>query len=137
MSTPEEVESQSDAERGQPIDTSSKATTTVDAPVDIATAIDQLRTLVCGLGAGLLVVSLAFTAFVYKQNRNLVAGTVAHQRQFEQMQANERSVNYLVTTLVQYSSGKPELMAMLARHGLQVAQPPSSTQPPSSAQPRP
>lgn len=122
MSTPEETES-------QPIDASSKAMTTVEAPVDVATAIDQLRTLVCGLGAALLVVSLALTAFVFKQNRNLVAGTIAHQRQFERMQANERSVNYLVNALVQYSSGKPELMAMLARHGLQVAQPPASAQP--------
>ena len=134
MSAPEEIES-------QPVETSSKTTTTVDAPVDVATAIDQLRTLVCGLGAALLVVSLAFTAFVFKQNRNLVAATAFHERQFERMQANERSVNYLVNALVQYSSGKPELMAMLARHGLQVAQTPppsSSAQPPSSAtQPRP
>ncbi len=43
-------------------DNNSKATSSVDAPVDVATAIDQLRTLVCGLGVGLLVVSLALTA---------------------------------------------------------------------------
>jgi hypothetical protein len=96
--------------------------------MDVVTAIDQLRALVCGLGVGLLVVSLALTAFVYKQNRDLVAGTVAHERQVARLQANERSANYLVNALVHYSSGKPELMGLLARHGLQVA-PPPSTQP--------
>jgi hypothetical protein len=129
MSTPEEVESQSRVERGQSIDNSSTATPTVDAPTDVAAAIDQLRILVCGLGVGLLVVSLALTAFVYKQNRNLVAVTVTHERQLARFQANERSVNYLVNALVQYSSGKPELMGLLARHGLQIAPSPSSPQP--------
>jgi len=128
MSTPEEVESQSSVERERSIDSSSKTTSAVDAPTDPATAIDQLRGLVCGLGAGLLVVSLAFTAFVYKQNRNLITGTAVHARQIARLQANERSVNYLVNTLVHYSSGKPELMGILARHGFQVAQPPASSQ---------
>ncbi len=129
MSTPEEMESQSRAERGQLTDSSLKAASAIDTPMDAATAIDQVRTLVCGLGAGLLVMSLAFTAFVYKQNRNLVAVTVVHQRQIARMQTNERSVNYLVNALVQYSSGKPELMGVLARHGLQIAAPPAATQP--------
>jgi hypothetical protein len=130
MSTPEEIESQSSVERGRSIDNSLKTTSTVDAPMDTAMAIDQLRSLVCGLGAGLLVVSLAFTAFVYKQNRNLITGTAVHERQIARLQANERAVNPLVETLVRYSSGKPELMGILARHGFQVAQPAASSQPP-------
>lgn len=129
MSTPEEIESQSRAGRGQLIDNNSKATSSVDGPADVATAIDQLRTLVCGLGVGLLVVSLALTAFVYKQNRNLVAVTIVHQRQIARMQANERSVNYVVNALIQYSAGKPELMGVLTRHGLQVSQTPAPAQP--------
>jgi hypothetical protein len=52
--------------------------------------------LVCGLGVGLLVVSLAFTAFVFKQNRDLVAGKTTHERQIARLQANERSLDYLV-----------------------------------------
>jgi hypothetical protein len=44
------------------------------------------------------------------------------------MQANERSVNYVVNALIQYSAGKPELMGVLARHGLQVSQTPATTQ---------
>lgn len=128
MSTPEEFESQSPAESGSSIDDNSKSTSSVDGPVDVATAIDQLRTLVCGLGVGLLVVSLALTAFVYIQNRNLVAGTTVHKRQVAQLLASERSVDNLVKALIQYSSGKPELMGLLARHGLQAA-PPASGQP--------
>ncbi len=123
MNAPEETESQS-------TETSLRPTPAVETPIDVATAIDQLRGLVCGLGLGLLVVSLALTAFVYKQNRNLVAGTVLHERQVARLLANERSVDSLVNALVQYSSGKPELMGLLARHGLQVAPPAASTQPP-------
>jgi hypothetical protein len=123
MSEPEEIES-------QPTETVSGATSTADVPMDTATAIDQLRTLVCGLGVGLLVVSLAFTAFVYKQNRNLIAGTTMHQRQIARLQANERAVNPLVNALIRYSSGKPELMALLARHGLQINPGATTNQPP-------
>lgn len=130
MSTPDEVENQPRGELGQSVEDSAKPASVVDAPMDTGTAIDQLRSLVCGLGAGLLVVSLAFTAFVYKQNRNVVAETVTHQRQLARLQANERSVNYLLSALVQYSSGKPELMGMLAKHGLQVNATPSSSSPP-------
>jgi hypothetical protein len=121
MSTPEEIESESTG-------SGSSVTPAVEGPLDMARAIDQLRTLVCGLGAGLLVVSLALTAFVYKQNRNLVGTTTLRQRQIAQLQANERSVNSVITELIQYSSGKPELMGVLARHGLQMAQPPAAGQ---------
>ena len=141
MSIPEEVESRSPAEGGSTTDRDSNAASAVEAPMDTAMAIDQLRSLVCGLGLGLLVVSLAFTAFVYKQNRNLVAGTELHAREIAQLQANERSLSNLVEALARYSSGKPELMAVLARHGLRVAPTPStsapSTQPGTPATPLP
>ena len=134
MSTPEEVESQSRAGRASSIGSDAKAAPAAETPMDVATSIDQLRSLVCGLGVGLLVVSLSLTAFVYKQNRNLISGTVALERQLAQLQAGERSVSYLVNALVQYSSGKPELMGVLARHGLQVAAP--SSTPPGKPQQR-
>jgi hypothetical protein len=137
MSTPDEIESQTHAEGASTIRSNSKTASSVEAPMDVATSIDQLRSLVCGLGIGLLVVSLALTAFVYKQNRNLIAGTIAHQRQIAQLQAGERSVSYLVNALIQYSSGKPDLMAMLVRHGLQVAPPPSAPPPSAPAKPQP
>jgi hypothetical protein len=129
MSTFEDTDSQPRTEHGQSIDNGPKVTST-EGPLDVATAIDQLRTLVCGLGVGLLVVSLALTAFVYKQNRDLVAGIALHEQQIARLQANERLVNPVVNALIQYSAGKPELMGVLARHGLQVNPTSASTQPP-------
>jgi hypothetical protein len=126
MSTPEEIESQHRFEHGQSTENSPRATSTVDAPMDVAAAIDQLRALVCGLGVGLLVVSLALTAFVFKQNRDLIAARTMHERQIARLQTNERSMDYLVDELVRYSAGKPDLMALLAKHGLQVAPAPTS-----------
>jgi hypothetical protein len=120
MSIPEEIESQSRVEREVSVERNSKTVRAVDAPMEVAVAIDQLRGLVCGLGIGLLVVSLALTAFVYKQNRDLVAATELHKTQMLQLQATERSVGYVVEALARYSVGKPELMAVLTRHGLQV-----------------
>jgi hypothetical protein len=69
---------------------------------------------------GLLIVSLALTAFVYKQNRNLMGTTTLRQRQVSQLQASESSLVYLLNELAKYSNGKPELMALFAKHGMQV-----------------
>ncbi|MGA2602962.1 MAG: hypothetical protein ABSG14_01910 [Verrucomicrobiia bacterium] len=129
MSTPEEIEGQPRSEHGQLTTNSLRTTSTVNVSMDVAGAIDQLRALVCGLGVGLLIVSLAFTALVFKQNRDLTAGKTTHERQIARLQANERSMDYLVDALVKYSAGKPDLMALLARHGLQVAPPPASAPP--------
>jgi hypothetical protein len=129
MSTPEEIEGQARSEHGQLTTNSLRTTSTVDVSMDVAGAIDQLRALVCGLGVGLLIVSLAFTALVFKQNRDLTAGKTTHERQIARLQANERSMDYLVDALVKYSAGKPDLMALLAKHGLQVAPPPASAPP--------
>jgi hypothetical protein len=129
MSIPEEIENRPRSEHGQSTENSPQTMSTVGAPMDVAAAIDQLRALVCGLGIGLLIVSLAFTAFVFKQNRDLIAGKITHERQIARLQASERSMDYLVDALVKYSAGKPDLMALLAKHGLQVA-PVTSSAPP-------
>ena len=130
MSAPEELESQSRVEHGQSSENRLRTASAANAPMDVASAIDQLRALVCGLGVGLLVVSLAFTAFVFKQNRDLVAGKTLHEHQIARLQASEHSIDYLVDALVKYSAGKPDLMALLAKHGLQVAPQTRSAPPP-------
>ena len=130
MSTPEEIESQSRFEHGQSSENRLRTASAVDAPVDVTAAIDQLRALVCGLGLGLLIVSLAFTAFVFKQNRDLIATKTTHEQQLAKLKANERSLDYLVDLLVNYSAGKPDLMALLAKHGLKVAAPAKTAPPP-------
>jgi len=99
-----------------------------DEPMDTASAVAQLRVLVCGLGAGLLVVSFALTAFVYKQNRNILSNTTLRQRQINQLQMSETALGNLVNELVKYSAGKPELMAIFAKHGMEI-HPPAATPP--------
>jgi hypothetical protein len=111
MSAPQEIQNQPGANRP------------ADEPMDVAMAVGHLRVLVCGLGAGLLIVGLALTAFVYKQNRNLMAATALRQHQVSQLQASESSLGYLVNELVKYSAGKPELMALFAKHGMEVHAP--------------
>ncbi len=104
-----------------------------EEPMDVAAAVAQLRLLVCGLGAGLLIVSLALTGFVYKQNRNLLGTAALRQHQASQLQASASSLGYLVNELAKYSEGRPDLMALFAKHGMEI-HPPAATAP---AQPPP
>ena len=64
-------------EDASPIDQPSMPTehgaTAPEPPLDVERALWQLRILTCWLGLGLLAMSLAFNAFVWKQNRNLLA----------------------------------------------------------------
>jgi hypothetical protein len=96
---------------------------TGDQPVNLAEAVGQLRVLVCGLGAGLLVVSLVLSAFVYKQNRNLTGAITARRRQITQMQNSQQPVMFALNDLAKYSLGKPELMAIFTKHGIQITPP--------------
>ena len=111
MSTSQEIQNQPTTNRP------------VDEPMDVAAAVGQLRGLVCGLGAALLIVSLMFTAFVYKQNRNLRGTMVLHQRQIAQLQATQAPLGYLLNELAKYSAGKPELASLFVKHGIQLHPP--------------
>lgn len=123
MSTPEDIHNQPTG--GRHLDERQP----VGESMDMAAAVGQLRGLVCGLGAGLLIVSLAFTAFVYKQNRNLSGTTAARHRQVLQLQQNEQSLDFLANELARYSVGKPELTALFTKHGIQVTPPVAASQP--------
>ena len=118
MSTPEEIQSREGAM--QPSETGHEA---APESMDLTTAVRQLRSLVCGLGAGLLIVSLTLSAFVFKQNRNLTASINARQHQILQVQTNQQPVMYALNELGKYSVGKPELLAIFARHGIQIKSP--------------
>jgi hypothetical protein len=128
MSTPEEIQS-------QPVKPGSGASQPIAGPMDVARSIEQLRVLVCGLGAGLLAVSLALSAFAYKQNRNLNGAIGNRQRQIAQLQIAEQSLGNVVNELVRYSDGKPELMVLLAKRGIQVPAAATASQPSSTPQP--
>jgi hypothetical protein len=120
MSTPEEIQSHEGEGAAQPSGTGHES---VPESMDLTAAVRQLRALVCGLGAGLLIVSLTLSAFVYKQNRNLTGAINMRQRQSAQLQANQQPVMYAVNELGKYSVGKPELLAIFAKHGIQIKSP--------------
>jgi len=121
MSNPDENQTQ--AGESQPPQPST------DQPMDLPTAIGQLRTLVCGLGGALLVVSLTLSAFVLKQNRNLAGAIRARQAQIVQLRANRQQITYVLDELAKYSAGKPELAALFAKHGVQVENTGTATEP--------
>ena len=101
----------------------------IDQPMDVATAIGQLRALTCGLGVALLVVSVVLSAFILKQNRNLTGAVHARQQQISQLMANRQQFTYVLNELAKYSTGKPELTALFAKHGMQITSPPATTEP--------
>ena len=59
--------------------------------LDLVQAVWQLRAVVCGLGAALLVLSLAFNVYLWKQNRNITAVTRARRLQAEQLGGRVRA----------------------------------------------
>ena len=120
MSNPDEIQNQAgEARPPQP---------SIDQPMEVATAIGQLRTLVCGLAVALLIVSLALSAFVLKQNRNLTGAVSARQGQILQLRANRQQITYVLNELARYSAGKPELAALFTKHGIQITATPAATE---------
>jgi len=114
MSTPEETR------------TDSAAAAAPSPATDVGQAVAQLRGLVCGLGLALLVLSLVFDAFVFKQNRNVQGETAFRTRQAAQMQAMEQRLMPALNDLARYSTANPEAMAIFKRHGLELTPPASS-----------
>jgi hypothetical protein len=97
-------------------------TTETSAPsaLDLTAAVWQLRMLVCGLGAALLVVSMAFNLFVWKQNRNINAVAQARLQQLSVMDARVKQLSKVANDLGSYGSDKPELVAIFTKYGLQL-----------------
>jgi hypothetical protein len=89
----------------------------------VVEAVGQLRALVCGLGLALLVLGVVFDLFVFKQNRNLASAAANRSRQTAQMQTLQQQWTPALNALAQYSSGKPELMAIFKKHGIEVKPP--------------
>lgn len=97
-------------------------------PVDAVAAIWQLRALVCGLGAMVLVLSLAFNAFVWKQNRNITSLTSGRKQLLMQAQARLNETARVANELATYSNGKPELVAIFTRHGMELKERPTPSE---------
>ena len=125
MSNPDQIQSPAGEAKAGEVHPPERS---VDQPMVVAMAIGQLRTLVCGLGVALLVVSLALSAYVLKQNRNLSGDMRARQTQISQLQANRQQITYALNELAKYSVGKPELTALFAKHGIQITSTPAATE---------
>jgi hypothetical protein len=89
-------------------------------PLDVGQAVWQLRILVCGLGAALLVLSLAFNVFVWKQNRNINAVAMGRKSQAAQLEMRVKQLTLVANDLGNYSAGRPELTAIFAKYGVQL-----------------
>jgi len=103
-----------------------------EPPLDVTRALWQLRTMTCGLGLCLLVVSLVFTAFVWKQNRNLASETNVRNLQITQIQNNHQRLQPVIKELARYSIGNAELALVFKRFGIEITTPPLSNSPPSA-----
>lgn len=106
-----------------PIPQESATSPATSEPMSTEQAVDQLRVMVCGLATGLLVLIVTFTAFVWKQNRNLRAATNQRLHQAAQMRQLQMQWGPLLTELARYSHDKPEIAAIFARHGVEIIQP--------------
>lgn len=102
-------------------------------PLDLTRAVWQLRMLICWLGLALLVLSVAFDGFVWKQNRNLAAETSFRREQTKQIQAGQQRMQGAIEELARYSSSNPEMTAIFERFGFRIKLPPATNAPPSSA----
>jgi hypothetical protein len=87
---------------------------------DVAQAVEQLRALVCGLGAMLLVLSVSFNLFVWKQNRNLNGTINARTSQLSLVQTNLTRLASAANDLANYSTNKPELYGIFKRYGIEL-----------------
>jgi type II secretory pathway component PulM len=105
--------------------------TPAPATLDLTQAVWQLRLLVCGLGAALLVLSLAFNLFVWKQNRNINAAAQARLQQLSMLDTRVKQLARVANDLGSYAAEKPELVAIFTKYGLQLkpAAPSTATQP--------
>lgn len=95
----------------------------VTGPMDVTQAVSQLRVLVCGLGAGLVVLSVVFNVFVLKQNRNLASMGGNRSKQVAQMQSLQQQWTPALNALAKYSMDKPEFAAIFKRHGIELSAP--------------
>jgi hypothetical protein len=105
------------------------------SPMEVGQAVAQLRALLCGLGLAVLLLSLVFDAFVFKQNRNLQGEASNRKRQASQMAGTLERWMPALNELARYSAGNSESMAIFKRHGIEINAPPAGGTPTQPVQP--
>jgi hypothetical protein len=71
---------------------------------------------------------VALTVFVFKENRDVTATTAGRQHQISELQPSAQSLGYVVEQLAKYSADKPELKAILTKHGIRLNPTPPDSQ---------
>jgi hypothetical protein len=94
------------------------------APVPVEKAVAQLRSVVLGLGAALLVVTLMMTGLVWYQTRQLSGVYRARKAQLEQLQGQVQKLGVVANELAVLSNGRPDWLAIFRAHGIEVKAPP-------------
>lgn len=88
---------------------------------------NDMRTMVSGLGLGMIVLCVAFGAFVFKQNRLVAIATSAYGNQAEQIRANIQKPETLkqweqaLNELAQYSKGNPQLEEIFRKYRINIS----------------
>jgi hypothetical protein len=88
--------------------------------LDLNQAVWQLRVIACGLGAALFILSMAFNLFVWKQNRNITALFRGRSQQAALLETRVGQLKMVISDFGNYSEGKPELVAIFSRYGLEL-----------------
>jgi hypothetical protein len=89
---------------------------------ELALALQQMRTQICALGLCFVIVSVALSLFVWKQNSNLALSIKNRGQQVEQLKGSLELWMPALNELAAYSSANPELRTIFNRHGLQIGQ---------------
>ncbi len=92
----------------------------VEHVFDATRAVWQLRVLVCGLGLGLVALSVTFTLFVYWQYGNITAETRNRVHQASQLKASREQLSPVLDDLGAYSQSNAEVRAVIEKFGGQV-----------------
>lgn len=91
-------------------------------PAEVESALQQMRTQICGLGLGCILVSIGLSIFIITQNLSLGRGTKLRTKQIAAITDSLEVLKPALDDLAAYSSANPELLAIFARHGLQIDQ---------------
>ncbi|MDW8344993.1 MAG: hypothetical protein RMM51_10950 [Verrucomicrobiae bacterium] len=87
-------------------------------------AIQQMQFQLACLAIGTLLLSLTFSAFVLKQNRNIGFAIRVREQQIQQTSEALKKWTPVLNELAGYSLNNPELSAIFTRYGLQINTPP-------------
>lgn len=94
------------------------ATPTPSPAAELQDQVRQLRVLLVWLGLAVLIISGTLTAYVIKQNRNLITATRTRTQQSNLILSQIRAMTPVLGELAQYSLDRPELIGLFKKYGV-------------------